>query len=389
MKCHPAAAHRSSPVRTLVALLIIAALGLLAGCGEQTLTRTSGQDAAGQSDGGGGGLDAGTDASGGDDTGPSNDAGGDDTGPSDDAGPVDPCLDTTPQQASDFADSFTTGLCERLLSCESNPQVAEIVNFAGWSSVQNCVRLLHAGVISPGRAREAAEEGSLTLNSCKASECLQDLPTLSCDGAHRTLTEARYGAVSSCYEAFAGTRPTGSSCSVDGQCEGEAVCSRETNSASCTGTCTDAGQAGSGQCGDIVCAADQYCQTDNNICITRKGPGEPCENEYECAIDAYCDLVGGSCKAISTGLGTGESCNLQTKLCSFDYACIGDTCSEFLGEGESCQFIGCDGNFFCGASGQCEPRKTAGASCGGDQECASLICAGGTCADAGTLCPGD
>jgi hypothetical protein len=383
MMYHRLATHRRLPVSkiVLIAALMVCALALASGCGgDSNLTSSLGSDAdqvdddannnSNNNGGGDAGFDVGTDT----------DPGGEDA----DTGTPDPCLQTTAQEAAAFADDYATGLCERLLTCGQNPKVAEFVSFGGWSTVAQCAQSVRAGTISGGQASQAASAGSLTLNSCKASECRQLLPNLDCLEIHRALTEARYTEIAACQDAWAGDLPDGASCTVDAQCEGAQVCARQDGSASCTGRCTDAGQTGSGQCGDITCAADQYCQTDNNICMTRQAPGAACQEDYECRLDAYCD--GTTCVAVSTGRTDGQSCNGQDTVCGLDFACLNNQCTAFLGAGESCQFFGCEGDLFCNQDGQCEARRSGDASCDSDQQCESLRCAGGSCAALDGLC---
>jgi hypothetical protein len=360
--------------------MLIFALVALAGCSDQQLTSSLDKDSTVTE------PDTSTPDSGPPDVGP-------DTTPAEDTKPPDPdtddtCLQTTPQQASEFADDFSTALCEKLLSCENNSSIAEFVTFGGWSSVDACAREVQAGLISPGQAQKAAEQGSLTLNSCEASDCLQQIPNLDCLGVHRALLEARYDEMASCYGAWQGARAAGSPCTVDAQCQGDRVCTPGFGSTSCTGSCNDPGQSGSGQCGDIVCRHDQYCSFDNDVCMSRGAIGDDCEQNFECTLDAYCDDTG-KCVAIDTGRGLGETCNDFDELCSFDFACIDGECSDFVGEGDSCSFVGCDAGLFCNQNSQCEALRGDFASCENDGQCLSFRCADGECTPVDDLCPDD
>ncbi|MFW6057562.1 MAG: hypothetical protein ACOC9W_01790 [Persicimonas sp.] len=367
------------PVFFVLLIMALTAFGLSsAGCGDGSLTSSIGQEAdAGNNSA----VDAEPDTS--PDTGQP-DVGEPDTGEPD-TGEPDPCLDTTPQEAATFAGDYVTALCDKLMACGENPKVARAVTFGGWSSLEQCKQSVRAGTISAGRAEQAANQGSLTLNSCKSSDCLQSISNLDCMSAHLAIERARLDDISSCYDAWEGTRAADESCTVDAQCEGAQVCSRDQDADSCTGICVDAGQAGSGQCDDAVCDFDQYCQVDNQICVTRKGADESCEEDYQCSLDTRCD--DGTCTAISTGLSAGQACNNDDQVCSLDLGCIGEECSAFLTEGQSCQFYGCEGDMYCHVeTTECTKRLGAGEPCAADEQCQSRVCAGDTCTDVDSLC---
>ena len=177
----------------------------------------------------------------------------------------------------------------------------------------------------------------------------------------------------------------GGDCTLAAQCAGQSVCAREDSSTTCTGTCQDGGQA-TAQCGDIVCRYDQYCQTDNDLCVSKKDAGEDCSEDFECQLDARCE--GGSCQQASSGLDVGAQCNFSTDLCRAGLACIDGNCEQQPAEGEQCPLYGCKGDFYCSQDSEtCEPVKSAGESCTVPQECKSLNCAGGQCAPFDGLCP--
>jgi hypothetical protein len=308
-----------------------------------------------------------------------------------DTGPTDPCLQTTPAEAAEFATQYAAALCERVFSCEQNPRLAQFVTLGGWTSVEKCTDAVLAGTISAGQAEQAAAEGTLTLDSCAATICLEGVAKLDCTGLHRVFTENYTGQITSCYDAWVGDISRDQACSVDAQCEGDQICFRDPNAPTCQGTCVDAGVSGSGSCGDITCRADQYCTVENNICMTRPAIGDAC-NESEdaapaeripCRTNATCE--GGICVAIEADLPADSTCDLQKALCSFDLVCLG-TCTAAGAEGDSCNFAGCEAGLYCSDQGVCEARGAAGASCTSDDQCLSLRCAGGSCTDVNALC---
>lgn len=303
-----------------------------------------------------------------------------------DTGPDDPCLETTPAEAATFADNYAQTVCERVFECNQNPQLALYVSFRDWTSIENCKADVLAGGISTGQAQAAAENGTLTLNSCDAETCLPSLATASCGGLFRILDENYVDEFAECYSAWTGSVAENASCTVDAQCEGRQVCSRDDAPNSCTGVCVDAGLSGSGQCGDNTCRADQYCSGENDICMTRPDTGESCDETTPCRANAICE--GGTCAEIDFALTEGEACNVNNNLCDFDLVCRGNVCSEAVGVGETCNsIIDCQGGLYCSEDKECVAFTTAGEACTESAECRSNRCVDGSCTDSESLCP--
>jgi hypothetical protein len=347
-------------------LIVVTSMGLIAACsGEPQLVSTIG--------------DAG-------DVGTTDDTVEDTSQPDGDSGPADECIQTTPQQAADFAADYATAVCERAFECANNPEVAVNLAFGGWETVSDCVTMAQAGLTTPGQARQAASENTLALNSCNSQPCLDSIPNLDCLAVHRALSNNPVERpTSECKNAYAGMLEQGEPCTTAAQCAGSSVCARDDSSTSCTGTCQDAGQA-TAQCGDIVCRYDQYCDTENDICVSKKQNGESCTNNFECQVDARCEQ--GSCQQATSGLDVGANCNFSTELCRAGIGCLDGTCEELKAPGEECPLYGCRGDNTCSTDTEtCVPFKEAGESCSNPQDCKSLNCAGGTCAPYDSLCP--
>ncbi|MFW5966020.1 MAG: hypothetical protein ACOCV2_00825 [Persicimonas sp.] len=355
-------------------VLLLACVGLVA-CGEQRITTPGGPDGGDDNNS----PDAGSPDTRGD--------GGSDTDSETDGGDPfdDECLQTDADDARDFVDDYSTSLCERMLECEENSKVAEFVSIGGWDSVETCAHDVQSETLTGEQAAQAVEDDAVRLDSCNAPDCLDGIDDLDCLAVDRLLTEARFAELTSCPDAWYGVRDTGEACSVDAQCAGEAVCERDDEA--CLGECAEVDSAGSGQCGDIVCRADQYCSTDNNVCQTRRDPGSSCEADHECVRDARCET--NECVEIDTGLGSGTACNLDDRLCSFDLVCRQGECGSMPEDGESCPEYGCAGDAYCDDGGTCASRKGAGESCSSDAECSSLRCVDDSCADRDALCPDD
>lgn len=296
----------------------------------------------------------------------------------------DPCLETTPEDAAAFADEYAQTLCERVMACGDNPRLALYVTVRDWTSVENCKADVLAGGISAGRARQAAQDGTLTLNSCEVESCLPLLASAQCNGLDRLIDENYVEDFASCYAAWEGEIAEDGPCSVDAQCAGDQICERA-DATSCTGTCVEAGLSGSGQCGDSVCGFNQYCSGANDICMERPRTGEACDDTKVCRNNATCES--GLCVEIESGLGEGESCNFSTKLCSFDLICDGGTCASAGGAGADCTPLGgCQNAFYCGADNQCTELGGPSAPCSEGAQCRSNRCVDGSCTDVESLC---
>lgn len=303
----------------------------------------------------------------------------------DNGDPDDPCLQTTPEDAAVFADEYAETLCERIFQCDQNPALALYITLRDWTDIPNCKADLLAGGISVGQAEAAAQNGTLTLNSCEVETCLPSLSTASCDGLDLILEENFVQEIASCYTAWDGALAEGADCSVDAQCAGHQICDREDTPNSCTGICVDAGLSGSGQCGDKTCRPDQYCSGENDICMTRPDIGESCDAMKVCRANATCQ--GGTCVEVESRVQSGEACNFSDKLCDFELICLDGTCTDAAGLNEACSFMGCEGGLYCSADGICLELGGPSASCTDDAECRSGRCVSGSCTDVDSLCP--
>lgn len=104
-----------------------------------------------------------------------------------------------------------------------------------------------------------------------------------------------------------------------------------------------------------ICEPPLYCDAQGR-CRPPPAPGEPCDSTYihGCRIDAYCSATGPS------------------------------TCEPRVDIGASCLSASCTREAYCDGS-ICVALKSAGDVCGGDDECFSMICAGGVCLGGGAI----
>jgi hypothetical protein len=179
---------------------------------------------------------------------------------------------------------------------------------------------------------------------------------------------------------FFGSLAAGQDCVYSEQCKKDHLCEQNGKCAAlptATMKCRTGG----------VCASAYYCNTTNNTCVARKGPGQICKQTVQCKVKHFCGGIdpatgNGTCRAL---LARGVSCraNLQCqsgKCIPGKCATTGATCYKPA----DCQRV-CQGDTAttCTQNDQC-PRKCAksGNPCASDQECdvASLEqCLPGTC----------
>lgn len=330
----------------------------------------------------------------GDDTGNNSDTGNNGSGDNDtgnngetDTGenPDDPCLETTAEQAADFATNYARALCQKMWSCDSNATIAMFASLGGWTDEESCVNSVLAANMTAAQARAAVNNGSMKLNSCAATACLEEIEELNCYDAETPMRENYVPFIDSCYQALAGNLSTGQPCTINGQCGTGEFCQPDDEQDVCGGSCADVGLYGSGQCGDIICRGDQYCVPDNDVCVSRHADGESCEEDYHCKYNSEC--VDGQCAPIVSGLGEGSTCDLSTALCEFGLICVGGTCQKPASTGETCAFFGCSPDLYCNSEGKCVAKGGADASCTDGSQCLSTHCVAGKCTDLDALCP--
>src|SRR5690554_7924660 len=103
------------------------------------------------------------------------------------------------------------------MACGDNPRLALYVTVRDWTSVENCKADVLSGGISAGQARAAAENGTLTLNSCEVESCLPLLDSAECGGLDRLIVENFVDDFAACYGAWEGSLAKDKTCSVDAQ----------------------------------------------------------------------------------------------------------------------------------------------------------------------------
>jgi MYXO-CTERM domain-containing protein len=205
---------------------------------------------------------------------------------------------------------------------------------------------------------------------------------------------------------------TGSDCTTTGCPPGEEcvarVCQRAMGDGGLCSPCSNGGECNSGVClgypdgggycgapcgSDADCGGDSCVPTSGgNQCVRFDESGFPscastttgCSRDSDCEADELCS-AGDCVPRPTTGNPLGSSCTGDTDCAT--RLCIGGVCTQ------SCDWLNtgsCPSGFYCdgGASASCDSgycvRGTSGAggigaTCSGDQECASLHCDAGRC----------
>jgi len=281
--------------------------------------------------------------------------------------------------------------------------------------------------------QEAIDTGRVTYDGAKVDDCFAAVSALGCG-----IETARVFNEGSCAEVFVGTVDEGGGCVVDVDCAGNNFCDR---SAGCPGTCS-APRTEGGDCeDDDDCVEGLACANDTGKCVARATEGQACGGgvQEDCALGLTCagdddeTQTPGLCKKnedVFAG-ALGDPCDLSaTELCEDGLSCVvtsldgngatfacaeavasgaacslgipdpcptgeycdgidpntGDvdgTCTALPGVGDPCveSFGGqCQPGLVCGDDNHCWGVGRIGASCSGDESCASENCAGGTCA---------
>jgi hypothetical protein len=175
----------------------------------------------------------------------------------------------------------------------------------------------------------------------------------------------------------------------DGESCGDAENACRSGWCSTDGVCGKKPRIGDRCSGMLDCAPFGQCQ--NNVCVAKAGPGEPCQGYDGCIAPYVC--LEGSCQKMSLQCrpaARGEQCTYFA-VCEPSLFCSpfsGFTCEPRVAEGERCMLdwqclrgLECD-------RGVCTPAtllKEDGQACEDSDECKSDNCDNGLCAPAGGM----
>lgn len=193
-----------------------------------------------------------------------------------------------------------------------------------------------------------------------------------------------------CADMFTGLLQEGEACIASIECEGSGICEEtdincDRSIACCPGTCVGGG-------------------------IVESPIGGPCEDDDECALQAYCDFPDSPDPGVCTALVAteGAACDelsacVNPMICELDFMTqpfVG-TCETPAATGQSCDpdaLIACnDARDFCDAAGTCVAAVDVGSACSPDiacigfASCVNSLCVadpsiGDPCTDTGPNC---
>ena len=322
-----------------------------------------------------------------------------------------------------FCAQAVPAYCDNLARCRPNQAMEPYADCLVHQGPTWCAELLSPkflASIAAGRTR---------WSSTQASQCVQDLAAPAC----RT---TKASTACSSLALFTGTVAAGGACTWiqlapsecrRGYCQTTTPCSGTCTSLLADGaTCTDesdcAGglycidpatgrdRSGSTACtctprqrqGDACASAGPAC--DNGFgCVAgfctvlRLGSGQPCKYNEECEGDLVCRPSGAG-SACGPRSKSGDPCT-NTEECEAGLTCRKDgRCGPYVHSPDDCASVNagygggdCALGFIC-SLGSCEPRPTAGGSCGLlAQECfgKNLYCrSNGTRTEPQTICAG-
>jgi len=223
------------------------------------------------------------------------------------------------------------------------------------------------------------DSGATSFDAAQAQRCIDDLAQAECVvGPASTACEAM----------FVGHVPEGGACLDSMECAGGGYCSE---AMTCPRVCEPTLAAGARCDEGGACAAGLACSPEG-VCEVPRANGEPCAESANC-LSEYCHYDTLVCTAVPVNFATAEG-----QPCDWTYECqLGLFCNEALAQpvcvpapklGEPCTDIGgsvsCANGAFChfeadGTEGVCVERAPVGGPCEESEECATMICDGGTC----------
>ncbi len=199
-----------------------------------------------------------------------------------------------------------------------------------------------------GALKAAIDDGRVTFHGDRVQACLDAVSSSGCDGLLR-------GEPQACKDALQGTVASGSSCTLNEECSGDAYC--KTGNV-CPGACAPL-ETANGECkSDDDCSVGLICSESTDRCTAPAGPGNACGG----ASDPDCQ-PGYFCVGDDEETGASGTCRTIDETFSAD---AGAACSPT--EGPFCKAgLGCaieafdpnDGSF----TATCKMKVASGADC--------------------------
>jgi hypothetical protein len=220
-----------------------------------------------------------------------------------------------------------------------------------------------------------AQEGALHLSRQGVASCREHLQDVSCD-------QQIFDLDGPCGNMWVGTRQAGESCGFNLE---SLICAPGTRCVlglDLCGTCKVVATEDQSCGGDVVCAADQDCESET--CVPRAEVGESCANGVRCRGGARC--VEDVC-APRPVAQVGEACG-GGSVCAYRSECIGGYCvaSGLLGDACSQEAPCASGHCDQAGEGVCAAFLDPGSPCAEAGQCLSGRCEAGQCAELISAC---
>lgn len=307
-------------------------------------------------------------------------------------------ISSDPIPIEDLCPVFTSDLCTYLMQC----------NGAKYRDMDHCRGELDC--FGMNELLASAASGAVLYDPSKVGECHARFLASPCTFGFFLFTPDIYEVLAYCPGTLTPEQGDGASCVSNGECTPGLYCYKGTDWL-CPGTCRKfsvQGEtcAGSARCADgLACAADGTCQPEQKA-------GDPCDGfcsysvtcvgDAPCTGNIWCDRSVNQCKA---GLLEGETCGPMgsstaqyTADCAINLWCDGvggatGVCRVQSAEGGPCNDAGCQDGLHCVGSepngttaklGTCSGPSAAGGECVGDRDCQTgLVCVSALCAAPG------
>ncbi|HXU63140.1 MAG TPA: hypothetical protein VN962_15645 [Polyangia bacterium] len=223
------------------------------------------------------------------------------------------------------------------------------------ATVEGCV----AASLPPLSPRVALDvrSGVIRYDPHLAYRCIQLISVAPCTGG---------ADLESCHDAFTGTLPGGSTCSLDAECaSGDCAMPGCTTGCCPPGTCTDGLEARNipvgATCAFGGCGEGEYCDVSGRVCRPRVGKGGSCAGAI-CQSGLVCSNTSSTCV---TPAAVGGSC--LGNFCDGDGTCTAaGTCAAAPALGDPCSTAGACGLALNCIDGVCVMPGALGQPCVGD-----------------------
>lgn len=223
------------------------------------------------------------------------------------------------QTIEEFHNNYYTKICQGILACSNDVGIAESLQYQKITNLAACVTVLSSRDL-PQSWADLITHKTATYQAKDAQACLTSIDDLTCvELSSRLIKPAQFVG---CQGVILGTIENTEQCTSSLECK--------SSNASCYGTCEVPRLL---QCGEQLCGAAEYCDTENNSCNALKENGQACNNFSECKNDCSEGFCAAPLPVVSQGGQCGDG---YGHICSIGEFCADDKCTPFKTEGENC-----------------------------------------------------